>query len=87
MWCVHGTGKAYAGKRIKGILGEKNAYIREEKVAEREEEWKKQVVPVSYDVTRQKGTERAFSGKYWNNHKEGIYSCICCDNDLFISDP
>ncbi len=48
-------------------------------------EWKKQLSPEAYQVTREEGTERAYSGKYWNNHESGIYSCICCGQPLFSS--
>ncbi len=48
-------------------------------------EWRKQLTAEQYNVTRQKGTERAFTGKYWNNHEKGIYKCVCCDLELFNS--
>jgi peptide-methionine (R)-S-oxide reductase len=48
-------------------------------------EWKKQLSPQAYVVTRAEGTERAYSGKYWNNHEKGIYKCICCSQELFSS--
>jgi peptide-methionine (R)-S-oxide reductase len=49
-------------------------------------EWKQQLSPRAYDVTRQDGTERAYSGEYWNLHDKGLYHCICCDTALFSSD-
>jgi peptide-methionine (R)-S-oxide reductase len=55
-------------------------------VAKTNEEWKKQLTPEQYFVTRQKGTERAFTGKFWNNHETGMYSCVCCGAPLFSSD-
>ena len=48
-------------------------------------EWKAQLSPEQYYVTRQKGTERAGTGKYANNHADGVYSCVCCGTPLFDS--
>ena len=56
------------------------------KVNKPDAEWKKQLTPEQFEVTRRKGTERAFTGKYWNNHEKGTYRCVCCGNDLFRSD-
>jgi len=55
-------------------------------VTKTDAEWKQQLSPLAYNVTRNEGTEPAFSGKYWDNHEKGVYSCICCGLDLFGSD-
>ena len=49
-------------------------------------EWKAELTPNEYAVARKKGTERAFPGKYWNNHESGTYRCVCCGTELFRSD-
>ena len=61
-------------------------YIMTDKVIKTNEEWRKILTPEQFHVTRQKGTERAFTGEYWDNHKKGIYLCVACGNDLFSSD-
>lgn len=55
------------------------------KVEKPDEEWRKLLTPEQYQVTRRKGTERAFSGQYWNTKTEGVYECICCGQPLFDS--
>jgi peptide-methionine (R)-S-oxide reductase len=55
------------------------------KVVKSLDEWRKQLPPGVFDITRRADTEIAFTGKYWNLHEKGIYRCICCDNALFDS--
>ena len=57
-----------------------------DKVEKSEAEWRKLLTPEQYHVTREKGTERAFTGVYHNLHDEGLYRCVCCGIDLFHSD-
>ncbi len=54
-------------------------------VVKTDAEWKKMLTPLQFEVTRKAGTERAYSGNTWDNHQEGIYHCICCDQTLFSS--
>jgi peptide-methionine (R)-S-oxide reductase len=56
------------------------------KIVKTDEEWKKLLTPEQYEVTRKKGTERAFTGQYWDFHDQGIYLCVCCGNELFNSE-
>lgn len=51
-----------------------------------EEEWKRDLTPEQYAVLREKGTEPAFTGKYYDNHEEGVYRCAACGQQLFSSD-
>ena len=57
-----------------------------DKVTKTDAEWKQMLSKEQFDVARKKGTERAFSGQYWDNHDTGVYRCICCDTELFKSD-
>ncbi|HEY9675363.1 MAG TPA: peptide-methionine (R)-S-oxide reductase MsrB [Waterburya sp.] len=56
------------------------------KVQKTEAEWKQQLTPEQFQVTRKKGTERAFTGAYYNNKEQGIYKCACCGAELFTSE-
>ena len=55
------------------------------KISKTDEEWRKELTAEEFLVTRQAGTERPFSGIYWNETREGVYSCKCCDLPLFSS--
>lgn len=57
-----------------------------EKTEKLETEWRRQLTPQQYHVTREKGTEPPFTGKYWNHHERGTYKCVCCGAELFRSD-
>jgi peptide-methionine (R)-S-oxide reductase len=57
-----------------------------EKVKKTEEEWRRELTPEQYRVTREKGTERAFTGGYWDHKEEGVYRCVCCGAPLFDSE-
>jgi peptide-methionine (R)-S-oxide reductase len=59
---------------------------KEPKMQKSEQEWKKELTPEQYHILREKGTERAFTGKYWDNHDKGIYFCAACHQKLFSSD-
>ncbi len=64
----------------------KGDFFMAEKVVKSDEEWRSQLTPVQYHVTREKGTERAFTGEYWDHHGKGVYQCVCCGTDLYSSE-
>ena len=59
---------------------------RTDKVVKTDAEWKKQLTPEQFNILREKGTERAFTGATWDNHEKGVYKCAGCDLELFNSD-
>ena len=56
------------------------------KITKTDAEWRAALDPMDYEVTRNAATERAFTGRYWDHHEHGIYTCVCCDTTLFESD-
>lgn len=56
------------------------------KIAKSDAEWRQELTPEQYHVLREKGTERAFTGVYWDDHNPGVYRCAACGNELFRSD-
>lgn len=57
-----------------------------EKITKPNADWQAQLTPEQYRVTRKKGTERAFTGEYWDSKEPGTYRCVCCGSDLFDSE-
>ena len=65
--------------------GERQGTEHVRQIVKSEAEWKQQLEPGEFAVTREAGTERAFTGRYWNNHEAGLYRCACCGTALFRS--
>jgi len=63
-----------------------DAAKKDEKIVKSEAEWRAQLTPEQFQVARQAGTERAFSGAYHDSKEPGLYRCVCCDNALFTSE-
>ena len=66
--------------------GEKTGKVTVPRIVKADAEWKRLLSPISYQVTRHGGTERAYTGDTWNLHDKGIFRCICCDTALFSSE-
>jgi len=82
------SGPARAPSRgwVRAYSADKRRYLVDEKVVKSDEEWKQQLSREEYEVARKKGTERAFTGRYWDLKDKGMYKCACCGNDLFSSE-
>ena len=63
-----------------------DAPVSDEPLPRSDAEWKQRLTPMQYHVTREKGTERAFTGEYWNSKQQGMYRCVCCGAPLFTSE-
>jgi peptide-methionine (R)-S-oxide reductase len=85
LWAGKAGDRTLTGKvRIYSV--KEKGFIMSSKVVKTDAEWKKLLTPQQYRITRKKGTERAYTGEYWNNHDKGIYRCVACGNDLFSSE-
>ena len=80
-----GSGMAAKGGGQIRVFSVAKGYVMTERVVKSDAEWRQQLTPEQYAVTRKKGTERAFANEYWNSREQGIYRCICCGLDLFDS--
>lgn len=56
------------------------------KIIKTDDQWRLQLSPDEFEITRRQGTEKAFTGKYWDNKEKGVYTCKCCGQALFLSD-
>ena len=80
------TGGNLVKVKVFNRKGELVGPIEEPKVVKSDAEWKKQLGEKTYQIARAKGTERAFCGNLLDNHKQGVYACVCCGLPLFASD-
>lgn len=72
--------------KIRLYSAAERGYVMLDRVVKTDAEWRGLLTPEQYHVTREGGTERAFTGATWNNHEHGIYRCVCCGNDLYRSE-
>ncbi len=81
---INGTG-APVTLALLTNTGQRKGTIEVDKIIKTDAEWRKELSADEYAVTRKKGTEPAFTGRYWNNHQAGMYRCVCCGTALFRS--
>jgi len=72
-------------KKIEVYSVEEGRMIETEPVTKTDQEWREILTPEQYEITRKQGTERAYTGALWDNKDEGVYRCVACGNDLFLS--
>jgi len=85
LWAADGGKKATMDDEIMVYSVEKGALVPSHRIVKSDEEWQRELTPEAYRVTRRKGTEQACSGVFWKNEREGVYRCVACGNDLFVS--
>ena len=97
-WTLHRAFPVYAGMSNRANAtgpitivdysaeGKMLGKVTRQRIVKTDAEWQKQLSPISYEVTRQSGTERPYTGATYENHEQGIYHCICCDIALFSSE-
>ena len=78
-----------SGPKVKLIIfsnnTERKGTVEVSKIVKTDAEWQRELSAEEFAIARKKGTERAFTGRYWNNHEAGLYRCVCCGNALFCS--
>ncbi len=79
-------GTAFRGSPAETAGSTAKVWNMNDRILKTEEEWRKLLTTEQFNVTRRKGTERAFTGAYWDNHAPGTYRCVCCDLELFRSE-
>lgn len=87
VWMIAGRGPSAARNSQNAMLDAENPQNEKRfPVQKSDAEWQAQLSPLAYQVTRHKGTERAFTGQYYDHHEKGAYKCACCGQPLFSSD-
>ena len=79
-------GKSMEKQMVKIYSAAQGGYVTAEKVVRTEKEWRSLLTPEQFQITRKKGTEKAFSGKYDKHWEKGVYRCVCCNTDLYRSE-
>jgi peptide-methionine (R)-S-oxide reductase len=82
----HQSSRAFIDDKAKQPTTDSTKKGKKMKVVKTDAEWQQILTPEEYEVARKHGTERAFTGKYWDNHEKGIYYCVACGQELFSSD-
>jgi peptide-methionine (R)-S-oxide reductase len=82
---IFGADPAPSAGQIEIYNAQERRYELVDKTVKTDAQWKQQLTPLQYDVTRRKATERPFTGVYYSHGEKGIYQCVCCGTDLFAS--